>query len=76
MTEQEKLEMSEHLQNFATTVQKKVAKVTIIHPNTVIENVAVEYCVSSGYVLIQDPANSRALVTHISNLVIELPMSA
>lgn len=68
--------MTEHLSNFATTVQKKVTKATIIQPNMEIENAVAEYCVSSGYVLIKDGVNDKAVVTHISNVVMELPMNA
>ena len=68
--------MTEHLNNFATTVQKKVTKATIIQPSIEIENAVAEYCVSSGYVLIRDNANDRALVTHISNVMMELPMNS
>ena len=64
------------MNNFATTVQKKVTKATIIQPKMEVENVVAEYCVSSGYVLIKDAANERALVTHISNVVMELPANA
>ncbi len=62
----------ESLQHFATTVQKSVAKATIIEPRSEVGNASVEYCVSSGYVLIQDPSDNRAFVTHISNVVLEL----
>lgn len=68
--------MTEHLNNFATTVQKQVTKATILQPKIEIDNAVAEYCVSSGYVLIKDAANGKALVTHISNVVMELPMSA
>ena len=68
--------MTEHLSNFATTVQKKVTKATIVQPHMEIESAVAEYCVSSGYVLIKDAARDRAIVTHISNVVMELPMSA
>jgi len=60
------------LQHFATTVQKSVAKATIIEPRSEISHASVEYCVSSGYVLVRDPADKRAFVTHISNVVLEL----
>lgn len=62
----------ESLQHFATTVQKSVAKATIIEPRSEVSNASVEYCVSSGYVLITDHATKRAYVTHISNVVLEL----
>ena len=60
------------LQHFATTVQKSVAKATIIEPRSEVSDASVEYCVSSGYVLITDPSAKRAYVTHISNVVLEL----
>ena len=60
------------LQHFATTVQKSVAKATIIEPRSEVSGASVEYCVSSGYVLIKDPSANRAFVTHISNVVLEL----
>lgn len=66
----------ETLQHFATTVQKSVAKATIIEPRSEIADASVEYCVSSGYVLIKDPSTKRAFVTHISNVVLELQESS
>lgn len=63
---------NDSLQHFATTVQKSVAKATIIEPRTEVLDAAVEYCVSSGYVLISDRSSKRAFVTHISNVVLEL----
>lgn len=63
---------SEALTHFATTVQKAVAKATIVEPRTEILDASVEYCVSSGYVLIEDVGGKRAFVTHISNVVLEL----
>ncbi len=60
------------LQHFATTVQKSVTKATIIEPRSEVSNASVEYCVSSGYVLIADTTAKRAFVTHISNVVLEL----
>ncbi len=60
------------LQHFATTVQKTVAKATIIEPRSEVSDASVEYCVSSGYVLIADPVTKRAFVTHISNVVLEI----
>ncbi len=64
--------MTSELQHFATTVQKSVAKATIIDPRSEIADAGVEYCVSSGYVLISDRSSKRAFVTHISNVVLEL----
>ncbi len=68
--------MSSDVQHFATTVQKAVSKATIISPLQEIRDASVEYCVSSGYVLISDDSNNRAFVTHISNVVLELDTSA
>lgn len=62
--------------HFATTVQKSVAKATIISPSQEFTDAPVEYCVSSGYVLISDQSNDRAFVTHISNVVLEIDTSA
>ena len=63
-------------EHFATTVQKSVAKATIIEPRTEVLDASVEYCVSSGYVLITERATHRAFVTHISNVVLELSKPA
>ena len=62
------------VQNFATTVQQSVAKATIIEPRTEVIDAYVEYCVSSGYVLISDRSAKRSFVTHISNVVLELAL--
>lgn len=62
----------EALNHFATTVQKSVTKATIIEPRAEILNASVEYCVSSGYVLISDALNKKSFVTHISNVVLEI----
>ncbi len=67
---------SDTLANFATTVQKKVTTATVIQPGLEIEDALVEYCVSSGYVLIKDTSQNKAFVTHISNVVLELPLKA
>lgn len=64
------------LKHFATTVQKSVAKATIIEPRTELLGASVEYCVSSGYVLILDGSSTRSFVTHISNVVLELEQGA
>ncbi|MEL6339881.1 MAG: hypothetical protein AAFP04_15365 [Myxococcota bacterium] len=64
--------MNESLQHFATTVQKSVAKATIVEPRSEITDASVEYCVSSGYVLIMDESAKKSFVTHISNVVLEL----
>ena len=58
--------------HFATTVQKSVSKATVIEPREEIRDASVEYCVSSGYVLISARASKQAFVTHISNVVLEL----
>ena len=63
---------SDALMHFATTVQKAVTKATIIEPRTEVPGASVEYCVSSGHVLISDTSSRRAFVTHISNVVLEL----
>jgi hypothetical protein len=63
---------SNAITHFATTVQKAVTKATIIDPRTEVRDASVEYCVSSGYVLITDTSKKRAFVTHISNVVLEL----
>lgn len=62
------------LHHFATTVQKAVAKATIIEPRAEVIDASVEYCVSSGYVMISDRSAKRAFVTHISNVVLELSL--
>ena len=67
---------SNALTHFATTVQKSVIKATIRHPKTEVLNASVEYCVSSGYVLISDTSAKRSFVTHISNVVLELSEDA
>ena len=64
--------MKQAIEHFATTVQKSVSKATIIAPHQEIPDASVEYCVSSGYVLISDESSQRAFVTHISNVVLEL----
>ncbi len=60
------------LTHFATTVQKSVTKATIIEPRTELLDASVEYCVSSGYVMISDGSANRSFVTHISNVVLEI----
>lgn len=62
------------LEHFATTVQQSVAKATIIEPRAEVMDASVEYCVSSGYVMISDRPAKRAFVTHISNVVLELAL--
>lgn len=66
---------ADNMNHFATTVQKSVTKATVIEPREEIRDASVEYCVSSGYVLISDRSGNRALVTHISNVVLELQTS-
>ena len=68
--------MNKNIEHFATTVQKSVAKATIIAPLREIVDASVEYCVSSGYVLISDRSTKRAFVTHISNVVLEIDANA
>ena len=63
---------TDNTSHFATTVQKAVSKATVIEPREEVRDATVEYCVSSGYVLISDRSAKRALVTHISNVVLEL----
>lgn len=67
---------TDSLNHFATTVQKSVSKATVIEPREEIRDASVEYCVSSGYVLISDRSAKRALVTHISNVVLELSVDS
>lgn len=64
--------MSTDIEHFATTVQKSVARATIISPSQEVTDASVEYCVSSGYVRISDESTNRAFITHISNVVLEL----
>ena len=66
--------IADALNHFATTVQKSVAKATIIEPRTEVLDASVEYCVSSGYVLISDRSAKRSFVTHISNVVLEVSL--
>ncbi|MEM8614155.1 MAG: hypothetical protein AAGF93_19185 [Cyanobacteria bacterium P01_H01_bin.105] len=58
------------VQHYATNYLENV-KVMLIAPSQTIESSAVEYCISSGYVKIM-PAAGRTLITHISNVVIEV----
>ena len=67
---------NDSLIHFATTVQKSVSKATVIEPREEVHDASVEYCVSSGYVLISDRSAKRALVTHISNVVLELSVDS
>ena len=67
---------TDSLNHFATTVQQSVSKATVIEPREEIRDASVEYCVSSGYVLISDRSAKRALVTHISNVVLELSVDS
>ena len=68
--------MNQDIKHFATTVQKSVSKATIIAPSRAVVDASVEYCVSSGYVLISDRSTNRAFVTHISNVVLEIDANA
>lgn len=56
--------------HYATNYLEK-AKVTIISPQQSFESASVEYCIASGYVKIQ-PQADKTLITHISNVVIEV----
>lgn len=47
------------------------AKVTLIAPTQTIVAKSVEYCISSGYVKVVTQ-DERTLITHISNVVIEV----
>ncbi|MGK7952123.1 MAG: hypothetical protein AB4368_25900 [Xenococcaceae cyanobacterium] len=47
------------------------AKVTLISPTQTIVAKSVEYCISSGYVKVVTQ-DERTLITHISNVVIEV----
>ena len=58
------------IQHYATNYLENV-KVTLISPSQTFASSAVEYCISSGYVKIM-PADGRTLITHISNVVIEV----
>ena len=68
--------MNQNIEHFATTVQKAVSKATIIAPPMEVVDASVEYCVSSGYVMISDRSTKRAFVTHISNVVLEIDAGA
>lgn len=46
-------------------------KVMIIAPSMTLEPATVEYCVSSGYVKVESK-EQKTLITHISNVVIEI----
>lgn len=48
-----------------------LANVHLIAPERVVTDAEVEHCVSSGYVRATDQTG-RTLITHISNVVIEL----
>ncbi|NEQ96497.1 MAG: hypothetical protein F6K30_07210 [Cyanothece sp. SIO2G6] len=58
------------IQHYATNYIEN-AKVTLITPLQVIEAKSVEYCISSGYVKVVTQ-DDRTLITHISNVVIEV----
>ena len=58
------------VQHYATNYLENV-KVMLISPSQTLAAAAVEYCIASGYVKIM-PADGRTLITHISNVVIEM----
>ncbi|MEM8642024.1 MAG: hypothetical protein AAGG51_24910 [Cyanobacteria bacterium P01_G01_bin.54] len=58
------------VQHYATNYLENV-KVILISPSQTLASSAVEYCIASGYVKIM-PADGRTLITHISNVVIEM----
>ncbi|MEM7063344.1 MAG: hypothetical protein AAF572_09290 [Cyanobacteria bacterium P01_B01_bin.77] len=58
------------VQHYATNYLENV-KVILISPSQTLAPSAVEYCIASGYVKIM-PADGRTLITHISNVVIEV----
>lgn len=58
------------IQHYATNYIEN-AKVTVIAPTQTIEAKSVEYCISSGYVKVVTQ-DERTLITHISNVVIEV----
>ena len=58
------------VQHYATNYLENV-KVTLISPSQTLASSAVEYCIASGYVKILS-ADGRTLITHISNVVIEI----
>ena len=58
------------IQHYATNYLENV-KVTLISPSQTLASSAVEYCIASGYVKVM-PADGRTLITHISNVVIEV----
>ena len=58
------------VQHYATNYLENV-KVTLIAPSQTLESSAVEYCIASGYVKVMS-ADGRTLITHISNVVIEV----
>jgi hypothetical protein len=58
------------IQHYATNYIEN-AKVSMITPTQTIEAASVEYCIASGYVKIVTQ-DERTLITHISNVVIEV----
>lgn len=58
------------VQHYATNYLENV-KVMLISPSQTLASSAVEYCIASGYVKVM-PADGRTLITHISNVVIEV----
>ncbi len=58
------------IDRFATSSVER-ATVHVAAPQRVITDAEVEYCVSSGYVRASD-AQGHTIITHISNVVIEV----
>jgi len=58
------------IQHYATNYIEN-AKVALIAPAQTVEAKSVEYCISSGYVKVVTQ-DDRTLITHISNVVIEV----
>ena len=58
------------VQHYATNYLENV-KVILISPSQTLESSVVEYCIASGYVKIVT-SDGRTLITHISNVVIEV----
>lgn len=58
------------IDHYATNYLEDV-KVFLIAPAQTVEATSVEYCISSGYVKIVT-RDERTLITHITNVVIEL----
>lgn len=67
----DKTEQTHRLALYATNYLEDVT-VMLIAPARTIANAKVEYCISSGYVKVNTPEETT-LITHISNVVIEVP---